>query len=77
MNNNSIFLFLLCISINTNTTSLLLPQPHEKASDGDQKAVEAALAPLGALPCDVVVRLCTDQDNVVNYWNDIDNDLEV
>jgi hypothetical protein len=39
--------------------------------------VKATMARLAHLPCDVVVRMCTDQDNVVEYWNDIDNDLEV
>jgi Mg-chelatase subunit ChlD len=48
-----------------------------QASDGDMNTVKATLAPLANLPCDVVIRLCTDEVHVVNYWNDIDNDLEV
>jgi hypothetical protein len=44
------------------------------ASDGD---VAQALAPLLHLPCTVVIRLCTDDDSVINYWNKIDDDLEV
>jgi hypothetical protein len=48
-----------------------------EASDGDMNTVKATLAPLANLPCDVVIRLCTDEVHVVNYWNDIDNDLEL
>jgi len=44
------------------------------SSDGD---VAAALRPLEKLPVWVVIKLCTDDDAVVDYWNQIDEDLEL
>ena len=44
------------------------------ATDGD---VHAALAPLRDLPVWVIVRLCTDEEKVVNYWGRVDEDLEL
>lgn len=45
-----------------------------ESSDGD---VAQALRPLKDLPAWVVVRLCTNEDKIVNYWNDIDSVLEL
>ena len=45
-----------------------------KASDGD---VEEALRPMLHLPVFLVVRLCTDDSDVVDYWNKVDEDLEI
>merc|ERR1719502_728917 len=44
------------------------------ATDGD---VAAAMRPLQRLPVWVVVRLCTDDERVVSYWNNIDDNLEI
>jgi hypothetical protein len=45
-----------------------------EASDGD---VADALRPLHNLPVWVVIRLCTNQERVVSYWQDIDNNIEL
>lgn len=39
------------------------------ATDGD---IAAAMRPLRSLPVWVVIRLCTDEDKVLEYWNNID-----
>lgn len=44
------------------------------ATDGN---IEQAMRPLRDLPVWCVVRLCTDDDQVVEYWNNIDEDLEL
>ena len=44
------------------------------ATDGN---IEHAMRPLRDLPVWCVVRLCTDDDQVVEYWNNIDEDLEL
>lgn len=45
-----------------------------ESSDGD---VAQAMTPLKNLPVWVVIRLCTDDDKVVDYWNNIDSQLEL
>lgn len=45
-----------------------------ESSDGD---IAEALRPLKDLPVWVVIRLCTDEDRIVDYWNNVDNELEL
>jgi hypothetical protein len=45
-----------------------------ESSDGD---IALALRPLKELPAWVVIRLCTDEERIVNYWNSIDEELEL
>lgn len=44
------------------------------STDGN---VADALKPLEDLPVWVVVRLCTDDEELIDYWNNIDEDLEL
>jgi len=43
-------------------------------SDGD---IVQIMRPLYQLPVWVVIRLCTDNDQIVDYWNNIDNQIEL
>lgn len=45
-----------------------------ESTDGD---VVAAMRPLEHMPVWIVIRLCTDEARVVNYWNNIDSQLEL
>lgn len=45
-----------------------------EASDGN---ISLALQPLHDMPVWVVIRLCTDESGVSEYWNRIDNELEL
>ena len=58
----------------TGTKACVVIASDGEATDGD---IAAALRPLRDLPAWVVIRLCTDEDRVVQYWNQIDEDLEL
>ena len=45
-----------------------------ESSDGD---VADALQPLCRLPVNLVIRLCTNEQRIVDYWNSIDQKLEI
>ena len=49
------------------------------ATDGESTDgnLADAMKPLEELPVWVVIRLCTDEDSVVEYWNNIDSQLEL
>jgi len=49
------------------------------ATDGESSDGEIidAMKPLETLPCWVVIRLCTNDENIVNYWSKIDKNIEV
>lgn len=58
----------------TGTKACVVIASDGEATDGD---IAAALRPLRDLPVWVVIRLCTDEDRIVEYWNQIDEDLEL
>ena len=45
-----------------------------EASDGN---LAEAIRPMKDLPIQLVLRLCTDDDNVSSYWNTLDQQLEL
>ncbi len=53
--------------------ALVVVATDGESSDGD---VSRALEAFRHLPVWIVIRLCTDQENVVAYWNDIDDEIE-
>ena len=58
----------------SNQKAVIIIATDGEASDGD---VASALRPLKDLPVWVIVRLCTNEDNIVDYWNNIDGVLEL
>lgn len=45
-----------------------------ESSDGN---IADAMRPLEGMPVWVVVRLCTDEENIAEYWNSVDSQIEV
>lgn len=43
-------------------------------TDGD---LVEAMRPLQQLPCWLVIRVCTDEEEIIKYWNNIDGELEI
>ena len=39
--------------------------------------MSAAMRQLYHMPVWVVVRLCTDENNVIEYWNNVDSEVEL
>lgn len=56
----------------TNQKVCVIIATDGESSDGD---IAAAMRPLQQLPVWVVIRLCTDENRIVDYWNNIDNVL--
>ena len=59
---------------NNNQRAAVIIATDGEASDGD---VAAALKPLENLPAILVLRLCTNDERLLNYWNAVDSNLEV
>ena len=57
-----------------NHKAVIIIATDGESSDGD---IANAMRPLQQLPVWVVVRLCTDEDKIVEYWNNIDKQLEL
>ena len=59
---------------NSNQTAAVIICTDGVSTDGD---VATAMKPLQDLPVWVVVRLCTDDEELIDYWNNIDGELEL
>jgi hypothetical protein len=55
-------------------TAVIVIITDGESSDGN---MIDAMRPLQSLPVHIVVRVCTDDDKIVEYWNNIDNELEL
>jgi hypothetical protein len=55
-----------------NQTAVLVIATDGESSDGD---VTVAMRPLQHLPVHVVIRLCTGEERIMDYWNNIDKSL--
>lgn len=60
--------------LNDSKSCCVIIMTDGSASDGD---MAEAMRPLAHLPCNVIVRLCTSDDSIVEYWDGVDNNLEL
>jgi hypothetical protein len=60
-----------------NQKAVVVVATDGESADGLNRDIAMALKPLESLPVFVVIRLCTDSDEILNYWADLDNDLDV
>jgi hypothetical protein len=58
----------------TNKKACLIIITDGEATDGD---LGATMKPLHDLPVRIIVRLCTNDEKVIDYWNKIDHDHEL
>lgn len=58
---------------NSGQKAVIIIATDGESSDGD---IANAMLPLQHLPVWIIIRLCTDDKRIVNYWNDIDSKLE-
>lgn len=58
-------------------TDGLPTDPKGRSTSAEQLAFKAALARFEGLPVWLVIRLCTDNDDVVNFYNNLDGHLEL
>eukprot|EP00934_Nitzschia_sp_Nitz4_P001282 Nitzschia sp. Nitz4//scaffold33_size148984//82558//83748//NITZ4_002932-RA/size148984-processed-gene-0.170-mRNA-1//-1//CDS//3329548439//1282//frame0 len=58
-------------------TDGLPTDPHGRCNDSTKREFEDELRSLVGLPVWIVVRLCTDEDSVVDYYNGLDSQLEL
>jgi len=54
--------------------ALVVVASDGQATDG---SISEAIRPFRDLPVCTVIRLCTDEDSVAEYWNSVDEDLEL
>lgn len=60
--------------MNNNKFFSIVISTNGESSDGD---LRVPLRELKNLPVKLTLRLCTSEDNIVNYWNSIDKELEL
>lgn len=62
---------------NGQKVALIIATDGEASDETGAVNIASVMAPLKDLPVLVIIRLCTDAENIVNYWNTIDSQLEL